>query len=1150
MRVSWRDPDVQKILLAMRLTLFLMVISVFSVYSSTYAQKTKLNLKVQNSQVKEVLNEIENQSEFFFMYDNKQVDVERRVNVEASSQTIEQVLQKLFDGTSINYKVVNRQVLLFPENKNVGLSEQSVKISGKVTDSTGSSLPGVSVLVKGTSNGYITDANGNYSISNVPANGTLVFSFVGMKTQAITVSGRLTLNVVLAEDAIGLEEVVAIGYGTQKKSDLSGALSTVSSKIIGNRPIMSVGQALQGAVANLTVSVGNGRANSSPGYNIRGFTSINGGSPLIVIDGITADQDRLSAMNPADIENITVLKDAASSAIYGSRAAYGVILVTTKNGNDKTTFEYSNNVSFRTPTFKPQYLLDPGQVAKDLNTMASLYGVIYTQQALDYAASRSKDPSLAPILLDPSGNSWVGLGNTNWYDEIFKDHGTSTQHNLSVSGKTDKISYLVSGGFLYNNGLTKPANDTYRKYNLLMKLNMKINDWWSLSNITSFVRDTYDRPNALSDDAFYFYPTTQGTLEVPRTPNGNYTGSGAQTIGKLIDGGRSNSLNGKYQTQFETKLDILKDVLSIQGHFSYCRINNLTKNFSLRVPYEVGPNHIEMWGSNSSAMRNTELSEQYYEDVYANFNKTYAGKHALSATLGFNQEKFNTDYISITRLDLTSGSYPTIQLANGTISAYESAPSWAMRSAFGRLTYIFDQKYIVAFNGRYDGTSRFPKNDRFVFNPSASGAWVISNEKFFEPVHKIIDYLKLRLSYGTLGNQNVDYFAYLPTMNSSRVGVILDGARPNYVTTPGLVAGDLTWEKVTTRNIGFDINFLQNRFSLNGDVYQRDTKGMLSKGQVLPSVLGASQPLVNAAELRTKGWELNVSWNDDFVLLNKSFKYHASVVLSDNTAKITKYNNPTGTLSDYFEGQKIGDVWGLTTEGFFTSADDIAQHANQSQVTKRIGVTPIQPGDLKFLDRNGDKVISRGQWTVNDHGDYSVIGNSSPRYSFGITLSAEWNNFDVSMFFQGVGKKNYYPRTDGMTTDYTFFSLYASPWAMETKGFTNHWTADNPNAYFPRMKPQIAESSSYDLGIPQTRYLQDASYIRLKNLTLGYSLPRLTIKKLNIEKVRVFFSAENPWTKSGLIKDFSVDPELVGAGGGGLAYSIQKAYSLGLNLTF
>ena len=583
---------------------------------------------------------------------------------------------------------------------------QALVVTGAVTQkSNGSTIPGATITVKGTKNATVTNQTGNFSIKVPSPKSVLIFSFIGMNKEEREVGNLSVINIAMVEEITALNEVVVVGYGVQKKANLSGAVATVSSDAIEGRPVLNVAQALQGAVGNLNITVGNGQANASPTYNIRGYGSINGGSPLIVVDGIVGDAGRLNDMNPNDIENVTVLKDASASAIYGSRAAYGVILITTKSAKaGKQTITYSNNFSLRAPTIRPKYLLDPGQVAIDLNTMATLCCTVYDKTALDYAASRSLNPSLPNIVLNPSGSRWIGLGNTDWYRQIFKDYGASTQHNLNISGNSDKVSYMLSGGYEDNNGMLKVAADTYKKYNFLGKISINLKDWWTISNNTSYVKNEYNRPYSLYGDSWFFFPTTMGTLEVPYTPDGNYTSAGVQTLGSLIDGGRYVSTNSNYQTQFATKIDILKDVLTINSNFSYYRSNNLSRWANIPVSYMVGPTNLQTWGSNSTATMVAQVSDQYYTDAYVNFHKTFAKKHAVGATLGVNQESSRLDNLNVERAGLITPSYPTIQLATGAITDQESISTWAMRSTFGRLNYTFDNKYIFEASGRYDGT--------------------------------------------------------------------------------------------------------------------------------------------------------------------------------------------------------------------------------------------------------------------------------------------------------------------------------------------------------------------------------------------------------------------------------------------------------------
>lgn len=512
--------------------------------------------------------------------------------------------------------------------------------------------------------------------------------------------------------------------------------------------------------------------------------------------------------------------------------------------------------------------------------------------------------------------------------------------------------------------------------------------------------------------------------------------------------------------------------------------------------------------------------------------------------VGFNQESWRSKYSSASRSELITDALPSINLATGDMNVSQSINTLALRSIFGRLNYIYNNKYILAFNGRYDGTSRFPSNSRFAFNPSGSAAWVVSEERFFEPLKDVVSFLKLRFSYGSLGNQSLSsYYPYLATMSARKTSQILDGKQPISISAPGLVSGNLTWEKVTTADWGLDFNLFDNRLTATVDAYIRRTKDMLTKGVELPSVLGTSVPKENAADLKTTGWDLTLNWRDQFKLSGKPFNYGLSFNIGDSRSWITKFANTTGDLDDYYVGYEIGTIWGLETEGFFTSQEDVDKHADQSQVDPYPGTPPMAAGDIKFKDLNNDNKINKGSWTLDDHGDYQIIGNSRARYNFGFTANADWNGFDFSIFIQGIMKKDYYPGSN----DLYFWGVYAQPWTNITKGnYYDHWTEENPNAYFPRFKSYQAYINGKGLAAPQTKYLQNAAYARLKNLTIGYTLPVKWTSKINISRARVFFSGDNMLEISGLYKYYKMDPECLG----GQMYPLQRSYSFGLNVTF
>ena len=1028
------------------------------------------------------------------------------------------------------------------ENVELQSVQQSVVVKGQVVDQNGDPVIGASVVEKGTTNGMITDVDGNFSLNVSSANSSLEISFVGYKTQVVKFRQGKTLRVTLQEDNELLDEVVVVGYAVQKKENLSGAVATVSTKQLENRPVVNVGQALQGTVANLNVDIGNGSANASPSFNIRGTTSINGGEPLVVIDGIISDAATLNHMNANDIASMSVLKDAASAAIYGSRAAYGVILVTTKEGkSEKVTVNYNNNFSFRQNTAMPDIISDPYEVASFKNVMAYPWYNLYNEEQLAYAKKVSEDPTTSPYFLNPDG-TYSYFGQTDWVGEAYKKFGFSTNHTVDISGKTDKVNYFFSGGYNFTDGMIKYGTDKFNRYNLRSKLSIKLTDYLTIANNTNLIMKDYDQPANLGW-LYYWNINRTNPMSVLRNPDGSWTDDGASTLGCSDSGGRSKNNNINLNSQFSAKLDIIKDVLFVNGNFSYNYIQNKDKTHYLPVAYKLGPDMPDRFKNEvTSANVSNSSSKHLSFDAYATFTKKFAEKHAVTAIAGFNQEEYRYEWSKLNRKGLISNSLPTPELATGDMTIGEDITTWALRSGYARLNYTYDDKYIVEFNGRYDGTSRFSKDDRFVFNPSGSAAWVISKEKFFEPLTDVVSFLKLRYSYGVLGNQDVGAYAYIKTMGSGKSGWILDGKQPVYVDSPGLTPGGLTWEKVSTSNVGLDVNFFNNRLAISGDVYWRRTKDMLTAGQPLPNVLGASEPTENAADLRTQGWEVTVNWKDQFQLAGKPFYYRAAFNLADSRSVITKFDNPTGSLSDYYVGYQMGEMWGYTTEGFFTSEEDVKNHADQTKIAHSPGSHGIEAGDLKFADLNGDGEIFRGKNTLDDHGDLRKIGNSSKRYTFGLTGSAEWNGFDLSMFFQGVGKRDFYPDSGCLY----FWGEYSQPWTNVTKGnYYDHWTPETPNAYFPRMKAYVAEYNGTEAAAVQTRYMQDASYIRLKNLTFGYTLPNSLTKKAGIDRVRVFFSGDNLFTISGLYKYYKVDPENLA----GTSYPLQRTFSFGLNVT-
>lgn len=1021
----------------------------------------------------------------------------------------------------------------------------------RVKDSMGP-VAGASVVVNGTTNGAYTDADGNASLSGVGAQATITISCIGYENQTVSINGRAIIDVVLKEDTQALDEIVVVGYGVQKKVNLSGSVAAADTKKLESRPASNIANALQGAVANLNIDPAKGTPGSSTSMNVRGFTSINGGSPLVVIDGVISEVSELNRMNPSDIEAISVLKDAASAAIYGARAAYGVILVNTKTGkSEKITVNYNNYFDFSDiNTVRRQVCTDPYQAMVDVDIAAAGYN-FFNDECLEGAKAYRDGTSDQFYYYSKNwGYNWYYDSNNRWKTYFKTAFGTN--HSVDLSGKTDKVNYYLSGNYKLQNGNLAYGDDVYTQYNYRMKLDARVNKWLSLGSSTSVNSGTYKTSSYnLSHDTqstnSMVYNILGWTFMPNKLPNGRYQDIGGTTTGYLEAGGSGTQTNFSVNEQLTAQVDLIKDVLFIKGSYNFLRRDEKTSYAEL--PFDVyDTEDFYDWTPNdpsSASIASAVMTHNTYE-VYANFAKTFAQKHFVGAIAGFNQEDYRYNVHNLSKTELITTSLPTLGLASGTSTVGESTTTWAIRGIFARLNYIYDNKYIAEFNFRRDGTSRFPKDSRWANNPSVSLAWVASEENFFKKLNTPIDLFKVRASYGTLGNQDVSAYAYIATMSATKNSVILDGAQNMYVTTPGLVSGNLTWEKVGTTNVGFDLNMFEDRLQLSADYYIRDTKDMLTAAQPLPSVLGTSAPTENSADLRTKGWEISLGWKDSFSLGGKPFGYGINLNMSDSRAKITKMTSNSecvlpkfGWNNYYYEGMEIGEMWGLETVGLFQSDEEASNWADQTTV-QNYGT---QAGDLKFADLDGDGKITMGAGTLDDHGDMKKIGNTQIRYRFGVTLSAEWNGFDLSMFFQGVLKHQFCPYWN----NYTFWGLYTNAWGSETYGNAyDRWTPENTDAYFPRLKNMQNWNDKFDWEICQTRYLQNGAYLRLKNITFGYTLPKNLTRKINIERIRIFYSGDNLFTVSGLYKYSNLDPE----DSTGCAYPLQRHNSFGVNITF
>lgn len=1069
------------------------------------------------------------------------------------------------------------------EDQSVTLDRvQDVRVKGVVKDQNGEPLAGVNVVIKGTTTGVISGIDGEFEITVPDRNAVLVFSYIGYTSQEIVVGNRQSITVTLAESASELDEVVVVGYGTQKKVNLSGAVQSISGKEMLNRPINNVSTGLQGMAANLNIENIGGRATSTASINIRGFTSINGGSVFILVDNVPTSAEELGRLNPVDIESVSVLKDASASAIYGSRAAYGVLLITTKKAKSKN-LQVNFNAYYATKyVHEIDYETNPETILK-MAALADYPDGGWLDPQIPYSEQITKDPSLPRTIIDPGNPTrWYYYGEYEWYNELTRRWSPSYNADVNVSKSTDNLSYYVSGGYYQQDGVMNIThNDIFKRYNLRANADMKLTNWWTLGNRIAFVNTDYERPSSLNDDYFYrLYHSN--TMDLPYTPDGSYSARGVY-IAYLEEGGMKDTELNETQLAFNTQIDLIKDVLQLKGDATFRWANTGSDSYQLPIYFKRGPDlaleravspHVENHsgsgsGSNSWAEKEYTKHRQTIFNFVVDFHKTFADKHFVSALAGYNQEYVYWNQFWVRSENLTSNSLPSIQLSNGLITRGESMYDFALQGLFFRANYIYDNKYIFEANGRYDGTSSYPPGKRWGFFPSGSVAWLISREAFFESLAEQlkVDLWKVRASYGALGNQTMfsgryetgtgymaqaytNYYPYMSTMGQSEVLYNFGSSKPSGVYMPAPVSPNQTWEKVVKLNLGTDLTLLKNRLNLTFDWYSQKTIGMLCKGVTLPAVFGASVPRENAADLETKGWEVTLGWNDQFNVGNSPLSLGARFMISNSWTYITKYDNPTNNIWDYYVGKRIGEMWGLTTDGFFAT-DEEALAANQNSVMGNN--RSKKAGDIRFKDIDGNGEISYGESTLDNPGDAKIIGNSQAQYPYSLDLSAGWHGFDLRLLFYGVGKKDWYPGTGHIVFWGVSNAIGDTPAAVFAHQ-TDYWREDNQDAYFPR--PKYGAAGGGEMSQTQTKYLQDASYLRLRNLTIGYTLPQNLIKKCHLSNLRFYLSGENLWTLSHIYVKM-IDPEILS--GRGDRYQVQRQtpgypfsqnYSFGINVSF
>jgi TonB-linked SusC/RagA family outer membrane protein len=1044
---------------------------------------------------------------------------------------------------------------------------QQLAVKGRVVDKNGP-LPGVTVRVKGGSAYAISDHNGDYSISAPGAGATLVFSYSGYATQELILKDQTVLNVTLVEQNNDLNEVVVVGYGTQKKVNLTGAVDQVGSEVFEDRPLNSTTKGLQGAIPNLNIRITDGKPTRGATYNVRGTTSIGaGGSALILVDGVPGDPD---LVNPNDIQSVTVLKDAASAAIYGSRGAFGVVLITTKQpSKDRVAVNFSSSYSLNERTIKEDMVTDGYQWGKTFNDAFNSWNDYsadpqkansvfpWSQQYLEELKNRSLSGNLPSTDIDPATGKYVYYGSTDWLGELYADRTPSMDQQVSVSGSSGKTDFYLSGRYNNQGGIFRYNPDKFNQYNLRAKGGIQATKWLRIENdITYNERDYYtpilNHPSntpvwrRISDEAF--------PVAMLRNPDGTLTENASIVFGSFISG-NNYSDEAKKQTRNTTRLQssFLEDKLKINGDFTFDKTSFNRNYLYTPVPYSNAPGVFLQRGL-SKLNNRTEDASYTALNAYGQYTDHF-GDHNFSVLLGYNYERSKLSTRVIERDNLINPLLPDFSLIDGqNIILTGGGNEWLTAGAFFRATYNYKSKYLLEVNGRYDGSSKFPRSQQFGFFPSVSAGWNISEEAFWKNgLSNAINNFKLRGSYGSLGNGNIDPYQFLETMSVSRSALMLGGLRPNYTQSPNVVPDGLTWERATTVNLGVDLGFFNNRLSGTFDWYQRNTTNMFTEALPLPATFGATVPKGNYADLKTTGWELSVSWQDQ-IRTAKPIGYSFRFTLADSKSVIEDYNNPLNLVTNYYKGMNVGEIWGYVNDGYFKDQQDIDAHADQSLI-RVSAANKILPGDIKFKDLNGDGVINQGTNTLDNPGDQQVIGNTSLRYQFGLNANFTWNNFSLGAFFQGVGKRDWMPEADNSL----FWGAYNRPYSWHPQYVVdNMWSESNPDAYFPRLRGYTALNSNAELTFNQSKYLQNAGYIRLKNLTVGYNLPAAWVNKVHVSSLRVYFTGQNLWTWSPMSEHNpnmdpenieQADPELNKNAGQGMAYPMLKTYTLGVSIS-
>lgn len=1204
-----------KFIKIMKLYILLTLLFVFSVSAEiSYSQSTSVTVELKSVTIKEAFREIERNSDYLFLImDNTESELSTKVDIEISDKSIDETMDVLLDKTNLIYSIVNRQITISksPESKDavtsaassiVEVAQQARKtITGMVVDANNEPIIGANIIEVGTTHGTVTDIDGNFRL-DVANNASISISYIGYLNQTINTAGQTTFNITLMEDMQALEEVVVVGFGTQRKENLTGAISTVNVEdAMGSRPIADVGRGLQGAVPGLSVVVPSGEVGSDPIMKIRGqIGSIVGSSnPLILVDNVEIPS--IQMINPNDIESISVLKDAAASSIYGAKAAFGVILITTKKGasTEKTEVSYSSILSWQQP-FRDieiagidglEYTLEAHENMKAGGPAGGFWRVnrdsfekIKEWQQKYGNSVRYDDPVLYGRDYIFDGVDKFGYRLYDPVQAMIKNSAFSQTHNLSLNGRSGDTQYTMSLGYLGQEGMMKPAvHDDYQRYTANLNVSTKVTDFLTVRGGAMFTDATKRHPNSatgyVSDPWLYLYRWSRlfptGALENGEEVRDPYFDT--KNAHTTVLGNRYTNLNLGTTIDFTSNWDM---------HVDYAfstQLNKTTRSrptFGGREPWytpvawnnEDGDRiYVDEEGNITDTggmpgfrfpyvnyvtedqtyfYQSSFVSEKHTINAYTNYNLNLMDMHQFKFMVGTNIESYEWDSHWSNKSELINENNPQFNFAVGTETVGGGANWDSQLGVFSRVNYSFLDKYLLEANIRYDATSKFPSHLRWRWYPSFSGGWVLSNETFMQPLDPILSFTKIRASWGSIGDQSVSNALYLATMNIEKnAWLSADGNQYFQMTTPNPISAGITWQDIETLNLGLDMRFFRNQLGVTFEWFRRDTKNMIISGEAVPATYGASAPQGNFGNLRTKGWEVAVDFGHRF---SNGIGINLTANLADAITDITKgadWNIPAENrlLSNSFAtGRRYGDIYGYVTDRLYQKDDFVYDDAGNIRQTvivwegtaKRTNmlagdnpiyqtyfedgnqVLLISPGDVKFVDVNGDGYITPGRGTFGDPGDQVVIGNSTPRYEYGLRVGADYKGFDASLFFQGIGKRKIWG-----AGQLAIPGFHVKDGAMPQAIAENFWKEDRTDAFYPRAWNLDGANSGFVMR-PQTKYMLNMAYFKLKNITVGYTLPSNVLDHLHLSNARLYLTFENFFTFDNL-RGLPIDPEAI-----------------------